>query len=106
MGIGLPAAKFLDISPSPPAPLPGGEGREPANPLPSQREMVLLPDRAFTGLVRVELAGARTAEPGAEPGFVEPAAHRASVVLEDGHHVVVVLREMAEDGQMAKEAGD
>ena len=41
MGIGLPVAKFLDISPSPPAPLPGGEGREPANPLPSQREMAL-----------------------------------------------------------------
>ena len=32
MGIGLPVAKFLDISPSPPAPLPAGEGREPANP--------------------------------------------------------------------------
>ena len=79
MGIGLPVAKFLDISPSPPAPLPAGEGREPANPLPSQREMVLLPDRTFMGLVRVELAGARTAEPGAEPGFVEPAAHSASV---------------------------
>ena len=41
VGIGLPVAKFLDISPSPPAPLPGGEGREPANPLPSQREMAL-----------------------------------------------------------------
>ena len=41
MGIGLPVAKFLDISPSPPAPLPAGEGREPANPLPSQREMAL-----------------------------------------------------------------
>ena len=41
MGIGLPVAKFLDISPSPPAPLPVGEGREPANPLPSQREMAL-----------------------------------------------------------------
>ena len=26
---------------SPPAPLPVGEGREPANPLPSQREMAL-----------------------------------------------------------------
>ena len=34
---------------------------------------------ADIGLVRVELAGARAAEPGAEPGFVEPAAHRASV---------------------------
>ena len=42
MGIGLPVAKFLDISPSPPAPLPAGEGREPANPLPSQREMALV----------------------------------------------------------------
>ena len=41
VGIGLPVAKFLDISPSPPAPLPVGEGREPANPLPSQREMAL-----------------------------------------------------------------
>ena len=41
MGIGLPVAKFLAISPSPPAPLPPGEGREPANPLPSQREMAL-----------------------------------------------------------------
>ena len=41
MGIGLPVANFLDISPSPPAPLPGGEGGEPANPLLSQREMVL-----------------------------------------------------------------
>ena len=40
---------------------------------------MVLEQAADIGLVRVELAGARTGEPGAEPGFVEPAAHRASV---------------------------
>ena len=53
MGIGLPVAKFLDISPSPPAPLPVGEGREPANPLPSQREIPLpLTDRRIDSTSR------------------------------------------------------
>ena len=40
---------------------------------------MVLEQPADIGLVRVELAGARAGEPGAEPGFVEPAAHRASV---------------------------
>ena len=110
MGIGLPVAKFLDISPSPPAPLPGGEGREPANPLPSQREMSLEPDLpGFSSLwscvqiwyksphvqkllimAHTRKEPERTAAPLSAPGETLGANHRSRRVRVDAGGRVVV----------------
>ena len=43
VSIGLPVAKFLDLRPSPPAPLPGERGESRPITCPSQREMLLDP---------------------------------------------------------------
>ena len=47
--------------------------------MPSQREMALLPDRAFTGLSTGRACRGAHRRAGGGTGFVEPAAHRASV---------------------------